>query len=97
MKLYTLRNCLLVHDVVENKNEDTDKLVLNINNDLEIYLTEVAIDRTHHIGDQKRKVWRIHNPKRKRFTIRQHHSTGFIQRQADNFFVSNSLQESIKT
>ena len=40
----------------ENSNEDTDKLVLNIiNNDLEIDLTEVAIDFTHHIGDPKKK------------------------------------------
>ena len=42
-------------------------------------------------------IWRIRNPKRKRFTFRQHHSTGFIQRQLDYFFISNSLQESIKT
>ena len=41
----------------ENSNEDTDKLVLTvIKNDLEIDLTEVAIDRTHRIGDpQKRR------------------------------------------
>ena len=26
-------------------------------------------------------IWRIRNPKRRRFTFRQHHSTGFIQRQ----------------
>ena len=42
-------------------------------------------------------IWRIRNPKRKRFTVRQHHSTGFIQRRLDYFFISNSLQESIKT
>ena len=42
-------------------------------------------------------IWRIRNPKRKRFTFRQHHSTGFIQRRLDYFFISNSLQESIKT
>ena len=42
-------------------------------------------------------IWRIRNPKRKRFTFRQHHSTGFIQRRLDYFFVSNSLQESIKS
>ena len=40
----------------ENSNEDTDKLVLNIiNNDLEIGLTEVSIDRTHRIGVTKKK------------------------------------------
>ena len=31
-------------------------------------------------------IWRICNPKRKRFTFRQHHSTGFIQRRLDYFF-----------
>ena len=44
----------------ENSNEDTDKLVLNIvNNDLEIDLTEVAIDRTHRIGDPKKKSKKV--------------------------------------
>ena len=39
----------------ENSNEDTDKLVLNIiNHDFEIGLREVAIDRTHRIGDPRR-------------------------------------------
>ena len=42
-------------------------------------------------------AWRIRNPKKKRFTFRQHHSTGFIQRHLDCFFVSNFLQESIKS
>ena len=42
-------------------------------------------------------IWRIRNPKRKRFTFRQQHSTGFIQRRLDYFFISNSLKESIKT
>ena len=42
-------------------------------------------------------IWRIHNPKRERFTFRQHHSTGFIQRHLDYFFISNSLPDSIKT
>ena len=53
---YSRQNCLLIHGVEENSNEDTDKLVLNIiNNGLEINLTEVAIDRTHRIGDPKKK------------------------------------------
>ena len=60
---YSRRNCLLIHGVEENSNEDTDKLALNIiNNDLEIDLTETAIDRTHRIGDpkkKKKKVWPI--------------------------------------
>ena len=42
-------------------------------------------------------IWRIRNPKRKRFTFSKHHSTGFIQRFLDYFFIPSSLQESIKT
>ena len=43
------------------------------------------------------EIWRIRNPKRKRFTFRLHHSTDFIQRRLDYFFISNFFQESIKT
>ena len=46
---YYRRNGLLIYGVEENNNEDTDKNVLNIINN------EVAIDRTHHIGDPKKK------------------------------------------
>ena len=59
---YSCQNCLLIHDVEKNSNEDTDKLVLNINNGLEINLMEEAIDRIHRIGDPKKK-------KRRRFGI----------------------------
>ena len=34
-------------------------------------------------------IWRIRNPKTKRFTFRQYHATGFIQRRLDYFFISN--------
>ena len=57
---YSRRNCLLIHGVEENSNEDTDKLVLNIiSNDLEIDLTEIAIDRTHRTGDPKKKKKKV--------------------------------------
>ena len=50
-----MKKYLLTHGVKESSKEDTDKLVLNIiNNDLEIDLKEVAIDRTHRIGDPKK-------------------------------------------
>ena len=53
---YSRRNYILIHVVEENSNEDTDKLALNVrNNDLEIDLTEIAIDRTHRIADPKKK------------------------------------------
>ena len=40
-------------------------------------------------------IWRIRNPAEKRFTFRQNHISGYIQRRFDYFFVSNKLQESI--
>ena len=45
-----------------------------------------------HLSD----IWRIRNPLCKRFTFRKNHFSGFIQRTLDFFFISNSLQESIK-
>ena len=57
---YSRRNCLLIHGMEENSNEDTDKLVLNIiNNDLGIDLTEVAIDCTNRIEDPKKKKKKV--------------------------------------
>ena len=40
-------------------------------------------------------IWRIRNPKIKRFTFRQQHTSGFIKKRLAYFFVSNLLQESI--
>ena len=41
-------------------------------------------------------IWRIKNPNTKRYTFRQQHSSGYIQRRLDYFFISNVLQESVK-
>ena len=38
-------------------------------------------------------IWRIRNPNLKRFTCRQNHFSGYIQRRLDFFFISNTLQE----
>ena len=40
-------------------------------------------------------IWRVRNPRKKRYTSRQQHVTGFIQRKLNHFLVSNALQESI--
>ena len=40
-------------------------------------------------------IWRIRNPNVKRFTFRQNHVSGFIERRLDFFLISNILQESI--
>ena len=41
-------------------------------------------------------IWRIRNPKIKRFTFRQQRISIFIRRRLDYFFVSNLRQESVK-
>ena len=41
-------------------------------------------------------IWRIRNPKTKRFTFHQNHVSGLIQRPLDYFYISNSMQVSIK-
>ena len=36
-------------------------------------------------------IWRVRNPKKKLYSFRQQHVTGFIQRRLDYFLVSNNL------
>ena len=51
---YSRRNCLLLHGIQENTNEDTDKLSLDmVNNNLQLDLTGENIERTHRIGKPK--------------------------------------------
>ena len=40
-------------------------------------------------------IWRIRNHNVRRFTFRQNHVSGFIERRLDFFLISNVLQESI--
>ena len=41
-------------------------------------------------------IWRIRNPKTKRYTFRQKHVSGVIQRRLDYFYISNSMQVFVK-
>ena len=41
-------------------------------------------------------IWRIRNPKTKRFTFRQKHVSGLIQRRLDYIYIFNSMQVSVK-
>ena len=51
-----LGNCLLIHEIPENKDEDTDTLALEIlNTKMEIKVIQNHIDRTHKINKQKTK------------------------------------------
>ena len=40
-------------------------------------------------------IWRIRNPKTKRYTFRQRHYSGYLQRRLDYIFISDSLQQSV--
>ena len=41
-------------------------------------------------------TWGIRNPKNKRVTFRQKHVSGLTQRRLDSFYISNSIQVSVK-
>ena len=41
-------------------------------------------------------TWRIRNPNTNRYTFHQQHSSGYIQRRLDYFFISNISQEYLK-
>ena len=40
-------------------------------------------------------IWRARNQNKRRYTFRQNHQAGYLQRRLDYFFVSNSLQGTI--
>ena len=45
---YSHRNCLLIHGINKTKTEDTDKMVLDVNNNkLNIEITHISIGRSH--------------------------------------------------
>ena len=51
---YSRRNCILIHDITETQNENTDDISLRtINEHLELELTEKELDRIHRIGNPK--------------------------------------------
>ena len=48
---YSGRNCLLLHGIPVNRNEETDNLcIATINEDLELSITGADIECTHRIG-----------------------------------------------
>ena len=52
---YSSRNCLLIHGVEENQNEDTDTFSINIINEhLGLDIQPSDIDRTHRIGNKNK-------------------------------------------
>ena len=54
---YSRQNCLQIHGVEENRNEDTDTFSLNITNEhLRLDIQPFDIDRTHRIGNKNKAL-----------------------------------------
>ena len=48
---YSKRNCILIHGVKENQNEDTDEVVINkMKSEMDLDISPGDIDCTHRIG-----------------------------------------------
>ena len=48
---YFRRNCILIHGIAENKEENTDQQAIDfINDNLDIKIDEIDIDRSHRNG-----------------------------------------------
>ena len=41
-------------------------------------------------------IWRMRNPKTKRYTLHQMHVSDLIQRRLDDFYISDSMHVSVK-
>ena len=51
---YSRRNCLFLHDIAENKDENTDNLILKtVDEKINIELSSSDLDRTHRTGRKK--------------------------------------------
>ena len=49
--LYWRRNCILIHEIAENKEENTNQQTIDfINENLNITINDIVIDRSHKIG-----------------------------------------------
>ena len=56
LEQYSGKNCLLIHGVQENENENTNDVVLKtMSEELDIDIKENDLDRTHRIGNRNRK------------------------------------------
>ena len=52
---YSRRNCLLVHEIEEEKDEITDEVIINtLNEKLDLQITLRDTERTHRIGEPKK-------------------------------------------
>ena len=53
---FSRRNCLLFHGIKEEKDEDTDSIIINtVKEDMDIEILPNDLDRSHRIGNPKTK------------------------------------------
>ena len=56
---YSRQNCILIHGIAENKEENTDQQAIDfINDNLHIKINEIQIDRSHRIGKVQENYYR---------------------------------------
>ena len=56
LEQYSCRNCMLLHGVQENENENTDDIVLKtMSEELDTEIKENDLDRTHRIGNKQER------------------------------------------
>ena len=70
---YSRRDCILIHEIAENKEENTDQQAIDfINENLDIKIDEIDIDRSHRIGryDKTKKKARPIIVKFARYNVR---------------------------
>ena len=70
---YSRRNCILIHEITKNKEENTDQQATDfINEKLDIKIDEIDIDRSHRIGryDKTKKKARPIIVKFARYNVR---------------------------
>lgn len=48
-------------------------------------------------GYKLSNIWKVRNKNKRRYSFRKNHNSGFIQGRLDYIYVSNSLQENVKT
>ena len=53
---YTRRNCLLFHGIIEEKDKDTDSIIINtVKEETDLEILPNDLDRSHRIGNPKTK------------------------------------------
>ena len=53
---YSRRNCLLFHGVKEEKDEDTESIIINtVKEEMDIEIFPNDLDRSHRIGNPKKR------------------------------------------